>query len=404
MPHHRLRYLKCLLKASLAATPILGVMGQRQTGKSTLVEEIGQEYVTLDDEETLEIALKSAKSFVYGRKRPFVIDECQQSPPLFPALKEQVRTQKAMGQFILTGSVRFTSIEEIKESLTGRMIEFELLPFCLTELHQMPLTNPKQIFEVKNLVPLLLARVKNQKFSPEVLKEFLLKGGLPGICFLRAEVHRTRKIRSQIKTILDRDLRVVTRTTLDYLTLKVFLEEIALQQGEVFDLSKAARGARIALNSARRLLSGLESVYLIRSLHKEGPSQGKLVYLEDQGMATFLLRERGFETSQLRATDLNRLLFQQLNAQVKYNPKFQGRLTRFQLRSGVLIDFVVSIGNVGQIGYSVGIGTQASPHQIRSAQALLKKYPKARVLLLHLGSSVRELSAQMIEAPLGAVV
>jgi hypothetical protein len=95
-------------------------------------------------------------------------------------------------------------------------------------------------------------------------------------------------MRSHLKTILDRDLRIVTRTTLDYLTIKTFLEEIALQQGEVFDLAKAARASRIAPNSARRLLSGLES-YLIRSLRKAGQTTGKLVYLEDQGMASFLL-------------------------------------------------------------------------------------------------------------------
>ncbi len=241
MPHHRLRYLKTILESTLGASPILGIMGQRQTGKTTLTEEISKEYATLDDEETLEAALKSAKNFIYGRKHPFVIDECQQSPRLFSALKEYVRTQKAMGQFILTGSVRFTSIREITESLTGRMIELELLPLCLTELHGLPLTSPRQFLETKKLGDYLSKLSKNNTFTPSYLKEFLLKGGLPGICFLRSEVHRTRKMRSQIKTILDRDLRVVTKTTLDYLTLKVFLEEIAMQQGEIFPRQPVAQ-------------------------------------------------------------------------------------------------------------------------------------------------------------------
>ncbi len=377
-------------------------MGQRQTGKTTLAELFGGEYVTLDDEESLELALRSAKTFIRGRSRPFVIDECQQSPSLFPALKEHVRTSRAMGQFLLTGSVRFTGVEEIKESLTGRMIELELLPFCLTEIHGLPLTDPVRFLQVKKLAEVMSSRQKSHKVSDPALREFLAKGGLPGICFLRSEILRTRKMRTHIKTILDRDLRMVTRTTLDYLTLKTFLEEIAIQQGEVFDLSRAARGARIAMNSARKLLAGLESVYLVRTILKQGDTHGRLVYLEDQGMASFLLRERGQSFVEFRPVDLNRLLFQQLNAQVKYNDRHQVQLTSYRRRSGTMMDFVISAAGVGRLGYSVGAGRQATPHQIRSAQAFLKSAPGARALLLHLGDGVRELHPGLVEAPIWA--
>jgi len=70
---------------------------------------------------------------------PLVIDECQLAPALFPALKEWVRVRKSPGQFLLTGSVRFSSRKAIRESLTGRMIAWELLPMDWSEMHGTPL-------------------------------------------------------------------------------------------------------------------------------------------------------------------------------------------------------------------------------------------------------------------------
>lgn len=403
MAHLRKRYLSGVLKKALGTSPIVGIMGQRQTGKTTFTEGIAGEYFTLDNEESLELALKSPSIFIRNRKAPFVIDECQQSPPLFSALKDHVRLNPKPNQFLLTGSVRFTSIEEIKESLTGRMIALEMLPLSLSELHSFSLFSLSNLFQSKKLIGFLSKRHQECHFKSKHISEFLLKGGLPGIAFIKNDALRIAKFRSHIKTILDRDLRIVTKTSLDYLTLKTFLEEIALQQGEVFDLSKAARGARIALNSARKILNGLESVYMVRTILKQGTTQGKIIYFEDQGMASFLIQERGFQLTKPRVNDLNRFLFQQIHTQVAYEDKIQINLSSFRLKSGVIIDFVLSTQGK-KIGFSVGIGDVASSHQIKSAQSFLKKHPNSIVLLLHQGELFRQINEQMFEVPISSVI
>ena len=406
MPHLRTRYLEPILKNTLSASPIVGVVGQRQTGKTTLLEKISSDYVTLDNPEDLENALKNPKLLISDRKAPFGIDECQESPPLFPILKEWVRVHKNPGQFILSGSVRFSSIEEIRESLTGRMIDIELLPFCVTEAHGLPLFNIKRLTTSKNPLERLSENPLASPKKVHLFEDYLKKGGLPGICFIRSNSIRIRKLRSHIKTILDRDLRQVTSTLLDYLTLKTFLEEVALQQGEVFDLAKACRGARISPNSGKKLLSGLESVFLIRSIRKEGDTQGRLVYLEDQGMATFLLQERGIvlrKAQQFRASDWNRFLFPQLFAQLNYQNGSAFEFFSYRTRGGALIDFVVQLDGHYQ-GYSIGFAEKATHHQMRSAESFLKKQKNAKVILLHMGSSFRKISDQIFEAPLGSVV
>ncbi|MGK5088657.1 AAA family ATPase [Bdellovibrionota bacterium FG-2] len=409
MPHLRKRYLTSIIQHTLKASAILGIIGQRQTGKSTLVENLVNEYVTLDDEKQLELALRSPQSFLEGRKAPFGIDECQMSPPLFSALKEHVRRIKVQGQFILTGSVRFTSVEEIRESLTGRMIDLELLPFCLTEAHNLPLTDLRRLATSTNPVPhletLALDKERIPLMTPHALEEFLIKGGLPGICFIRSGSLRTRKMRSHLKTLLDRDLRKVIRTDLDYLTIKTFVEELVLQQGLAFDLTQAAKGARIAINSARKLLNGLESIFMVRTLRKEGDTSGRVVFFEDQGMASFLLAERGrlFKSGQPQVADYVRLLFQQLNAQAMYRSDLHTSLFSYMSRGGAIIDLAVRLEE-HVCGFSVGVGQQASLSQMKSAESFRRKFPQARVFLLHQGSEFRTLKHQTFEVPFKTVL
>lgn len=100
MPHSRERYAKSVLQKLLTHSPIVGLLGQRQVGKTTLAEGESREYSTLDLVEMLEFAEKNPSRFLENRQSPFTIDECQLAPPLFPALKERVRTHPRKGQFI----------------------------------------------------------------------------------------------------------------------------------------------------------------------------------------------------------------------------------------------------------------------------------------------------------------
>ena len=56
-------------------------------------------------------------------------------PELFPALKEFVRLHKKPGQFLLTGSVRFSSRKANGESLTGRIVTIKIPPLGSGEIN-----------------------------------------------------------------------------------------------------------------------------------------------------------------------------------------------------------------------------------------------------------------------------
>ena len=122
MVHLRTRFATRHLEDALAFSPLVGVLGQRQVGKTTLVESlVKSHYVSFDDETTKTAAELAPKQFLEQFNTLSAIDECQKVPSIFPALKLRVQKDKRPGQFLLTGSVRFTSRKAIQESLTGRV-------------------------------------------------------------------------------------------------------------------------------------------------------------------------------------------------------------------------------------------------------------------------------------------
>src|SRR3989344_2306460 len=140
MSHLRSRHLGQYFEKLLKSSALVGVFGHRQTGKTTFVSMQHGNYVTFDSQKELSACNEDPERFLKKQKSACtIIDECQLSLSLFPALKEWVRTRKRPGQFVLTGSVRFTSRKAIRESLTGRIISAEMLPMSVAELQQRPL-------------------------------------------------------------------------------------------------------------------------------------------------------------------------------------------------------------------------------------------------------------------------
>jgi hypothetical protein len=91
------RHLVPALLDALSDSPVVFLNGARQTGKSTLVQELAAgrhpaRYVTLDDAGTLGAAKNDPKGFLQGFDGPIILDEAQRAPELFLALKRPFLT------------------------------------------------------------------------------------------------------------------------------------------------------------------------------------------------------------------------------------------------------------------------------------------------------------------------
>ena len=87
-------------------TPVVLLNGARQTGKSTLAQQLAESrhpanYLTLDDASTLAAAQYDPAGFIAGQRSAVVIDEIQRAPKLFLALKAAVDRDRRPGRFLL---------------------------------------------------------------------------------------------------------------------------------------------------------------------------------------------------------------------------------------------------------------------------------------------------------------
>ncbi|MYJ47148.1 MAG: AAA family ATPase, partial [Acidimicrobiales bacterium] len=134
------RHLSSNLEDALDASRVVVLHGPRQSGKSTLARRIatrrGGDYVTLDDDDVLAVALDDPHSFVRAFRAPMVIDEVQRAGDrLVRAVKLAVDDgTNATGRFLLTGSSNFLTVPTISESLAGRAVILTLWPFSQAEL------------------------------------------------------------------------------------------------------------------------------------------------------------------------------------------------------------------------------------------------------------------------------
>ncbi len=133
------RHAKPLILESLAASRAVCVLGARQVGKSTLVQEIASnehpaQYLTLDHEDTRRGALEDPTGFIDGIDGPAVIDEIQRAPDLMLAIKMRLDSSNHRGQFLLTGSANVITLPTIADALPGRVDYVSLWPFSQGEI------------------------------------------------------------------------------------------------------------------------------------------------------------------------------------------------------------------------------------------------------------------------------
>ena len=135
---YQLRHASGLLRRALDTSPVVVLMGARQTGKSTLVQcepfLRDRPYLTLDDPETHERARLAPRDLL--RSSPQItLDEVQREPGLLLAVKRAVdedRPRRA-GRFLLTGSTNLLLMQRVSETLAGRATYITLWPLARRE-------------------------------------------------------------------------------------------------------------------------------------------------------------------------------------------------------------------------------------------------------------------------------
>lgn len=280
------------LAAALADTPVVLLNGARQTGKTTLVRSVVEEfpdarYFTLDDATVLAAATADPTAFVAQGNGLVVIDEVQKVPELFPAIKLAVDRDRRPGRFLLTGSAHVLRLPRISESLAGRVEILTLWPFSQGEIDEVPERFVDALFEDE------LPEVRPETGVPDLVAR-VLRGGYPEVTQRSAEDRRRAWFASYVTTILQRDIRDLANVA-GLTEMPRLLSLLAARAGSLLNKAELSRDADLAYATLDRYLALLELTFLLQPLPAWSGNLGKRltkapkVHLCDSGLTAHLL-------------------------------------------------------------------------------------------------------------------
>ena len=136
MKVYRKRILDDLIARRSQTAGAILVEGIKWCGKTTTCEQAARSVIYLDEPEKREHNLLMAKirpSEILDGATPRLIDEWQQAPVLWDAIRYRVDHAEERGQYLLTGSAVPSDDSEIKHSGTGRFSWLKMRPMSLFE-------------------------------------------------------------------------------------------------------------------------------------------------------------------------------------------------------------------------------------------------------------------------------
>lgn len=250
--------------------PIVGLVGPRQCGKTTLARLYAKHYASrgtrvvthFDLEDPADLALlEHPKLALEGLSGLIVIDEVQRRPDLFSVLRVLVDASPGR-RFLVLGSASPALLQQGSESLAGRLAFVELPPFTIAEAKDS--------------------------------ERLWVRGGFPRSYLARNERESMDWRRAYISTFVERDARQLG-FNIPPLQLRRLWQMLAHYHGQTLNSSELARSLQVSHTTIRRHVDLLAGAYMLRELppwheniQKRQVKAPKL-YVRDSGLLHALL-------------------------------------------------------------------------------------------------------------------
>ncbi|MFA4837913.1 MAG: ATP-binding protein [Candidatus Neomarinimicrobiota bacterium] len=265
------RKLQNIVLDSLKQFPVVGILGARQVGKTTLARKIFKNYTGacyLDLELPSDFAkLTDPELYLNQYQNSLVIiDEVQKFPELFAILRTLVDQNRVPGRFLILGSASPALLKQSSESLAGRIIYHELPSFQTEE-------------------------IGNQTDS---IQRLWFRGGLPDSFLADSDSNSLIWRSAYIRTFLERDIPQLG-IRIPALQLRKFWQMIAHTHGQLWNGSQIASSLGISQPTAVHYLNILESAFVVRQIQpyhlnlKKRLIKSPKIYFRDTGLLHALL-------------------------------------------------------------------------------------------------------------------
>lgn len=373
------RHAEAALDLALADTRVVIVLGARQVGKSTLLEQVvasegaSRRLVTLDDQAVRAAAALDPAGFIATLDTPVAIDEIQRVPELMTEIKLRVDRDKTPGQFAITGSANLLEMKQVKESLAGRAEYLRLHPFSQGELR-----GRRESF-IPRLAEGEFPRIADASVGRPAHAAMLAAGGYPEVQG-RAPSRRQRFFDSYVEGILERDLATLGDVA-DRAVVGRLLRAIGATSASELNIDGLSASLATPATTIRRHIDLLEMLFLIRRVPAWSSNllartiKRPKVHVADSGLLTALIGadERRIATD----LDLGGMLYEtfvvmELDRQISWLDD-RPQLFHFRDRDQREVDVVLEHRDGSVTGVEVKASATVHPRDFRGLRYLKEK-------------------------------
>lgn len=259
----------------LHSNKIIVLYGARQTGKTTLADQIISSFegrvLKINAHELKYIDIFSSRDFnkmnllVDGQDLLF-IDEAQRIPDIGINLKILHDALPEL-KILVTGSSSFDLAGKISEPLTGRTITYTLYPFSLAEIR-----TQKSIFEIM-----------------DNFENLLIYGMYPGVHLITNAMGKEKQLTELSTAYLFKDIFELSSVR-NPSVFRQLLRLLAFQTGSEVSIPELSRNLNISQETVNNYIDLLEKAFIIfrlggysRNLRKEVTKRNK-IYFWDTGI------------------------------------------------------------------------------------------------------------------------
>lgn len=360
---------------ALEDTRVIVVLGARQVGKSTLVQQIardrlGARVLTLDDAGTRDAAASDPTGFIADHDTPVVIDEVQRVPDLLLAIKAHVDRDLRPGQYLLTGSANILTAPTIADALTGRTEYLRLGPFTQSELSGAGSSFVTDILEGS------WPRVQGQGVGRSAYAGIVAAGGYPD-ARERSGVRRARFFSSYLDTVIERDLGSIAQVH-DHANVRQLMLAAAAVSASLLNIDGLARDLKLPASTVRAHLALLETLFLVVRLPAWSTNllnrtiKTPKVFVADSGLLCYLNgadAERLVDDGNLAGAAFETFAVTELLRQAQWQLDVP-RAFHFRDRDGREVDLVFERRNGAVAGVEIKAAASVTTNDFRGLKHL----------------------------------
>lgn len=282
--------------------PSILITGARQSGKSTVLQYLSItknqtiNEVSLDDLNERILAIEDPETFLRSHGTPLIIDEFQYAPNLLSYIKlaiDEARKNEMFGDgkkvgtlYYLTGSQVFETMENITESLAGRVGIIDLFPLSTREIY-----NATEEVFIPDINILRKKEVLRYEYMGNIFDR-IFRGSFPEL-YKNKEINLEAFYSSYLRTYIERDLRKIINIQDEPKFLK-FISSLAARTGQEFNASDIAKDVGIDSETVSKWTGILSNTYIIFLLQPHMNNnisriiKRPKIYFMDTGLACYL--------------------------------------------------------------------------------------------------------------------